>query len=126
MEFSRRTGLFAAAAAAIALSLSACGSAAPEAASTSPAAAESAFPVTVEHIYGTTEIAKKPERIATVSWVNADAVLALGVVPVGMASRCLGQQREELHRLEGRQARGAGCPDRQREGSGAVLRRPTA
>ncbi|MFF5794327.1 ABC transporter substrate-binding protein [Paeniglutamicibacter sp. NPDC012692] len=86
MEFSRRSGLFAAAAAAIALSLTACGSAAPEAASTSPAAAEAAFPVTVEHIYGTTKIPKKPERIATVSWVNADAVLALGVVPVGMAS----------------------------------------
>ena len=86
MEFSRRTGLFAAAAAAIALSLTACGSAAPGASSTSPAATESAFPVTVEHIYGTTEIAKKPERVATVSWVNADAVLALGVVPVGMAT----------------------------------------
>ena len=84
MEFSRRTGLFAAAAAAIALSLTACGSATPEAASSSPASVETAFPVTVEHIYGTTEITKKPERVATVSWVNADAVLALGVVPVGM------------------------------------------
>lgn len=86
MEFSRRTGLFAVATAALALSLSACGNTAPATSSSSPSSAEAAFPVSIEHIYGTTEITKKPERIATISWVNADAVLALGVVPVGMAS----------------------------------------
>lgn len=48
------------------------------------ASSDSAWPVTVEHIYGTTTIERKPERVATVSWVNADVVLALGVVPVGM------------------------------------------
>lgn len=84
MEFSRRTGLVAVATAALALGLSACGAAAPEAANTSASSVEAAFPVSIEHIYGTTEITKKPERIATISWVNADAVLALGVVPVGM------------------------------------------
>ncbi|MBB5830370.1 ABC transporter substrate-binding protein [Brachybacterium aquaticum] len=47
-------------------------------------AAADAFPVTVEHIYGTTEIAAEPTRIATVSWVNGDTVLALDIVPVGL------------------------------------------
>lgn len=83
MSFTRRTGLLAAAAIAT-LALSAC-------AQSSPAANESAtqqgsgFPVSVEHIYGKTEIPSEPKRIATVDWVNADVVLALGVVPVGMA-----------------------------------------
>ena len=48
-------------------------------------AASDAFPVTVEHLYGTTEIAAEPTRIATVSWVNADTLLALDIVPAGMA-----------------------------------------
>ena len=43
-----------------------------------------AFPVTVEHLYGSTEITEEPVRIATVSWVNADSALALGIVPVGV------------------------------------------
>ncbi|MFQ6484050.1 ABC transporter substrate-binding protein [Brachybacterium epidermidis] len=43
-----------------------------------------AFPVTVTHLYGQTEVAAQPQRIATVSWVNGDSVLALGIVPVGM------------------------------------------
>lgn len=43
-----------------------------------------AWPVDVKHVYGTTTIAKAPERVATISWVNADIVVALGVVPVGM------------------------------------------
>lgn len=43
-----------------------------------------AWPVDIEHIYGTTTVEEEPERIATISWVNADIALALGVVPVGM------------------------------------------
>lgn len=43
-----------------------------------------AFPVTIEHKFGKTTIEEPPERVATVSWVNADVALALGVVPVGM------------------------------------------
>jgi iron-siderophore transport system substrate-binding protein len=42
-----------------------------------------AFPVTIEHKYGTTEIAEPPERVVTVGLTDQDAVLALGVVPVG-------------------------------------------
>ncbi len=44
-----------------------------------------AFPVTIDHAFGSTTIEKPPTRVATVSWVNADVALALGVVPVGMA-----------------------------------------
>lgn len=44
----------------------------------------SAFPVTIEHAFGATVIESKPERVATVSWSNQEAALALGVVPVGM------------------------------------------
>ena len=42
------------------------------------------FPRTIKHAFGETEIESAPERVATVSWANQDAALALGVVPVGM------------------------------------------
>lgn len=42
-----------------------------------------AFPVTIKHSYGETTVAKEPKRVLTVSWTDQDAVLALGVVPVG-------------------------------------------
>ncbi|KIQ17566.1 ABC transporter substrate-binding protein [Rhodococcus sp. Leaf7] len=42
-------------------------------------------PVTIEHALGTTTIAEKPERVATVNWANQEVPLALGIVPVGMA-----------------------------------------
>src|SRR5699024_12028372 len=45
---------------------------------------EGDFPRTITHAYGETEISEAPQRVATVSWVNADVSLALGVVPVGM------------------------------------------
>lgn len=48
--------------------------------------AQAAFPVTVKHAFGETSIERVPARVATVSWVNADVALALGVVPVGMAN----------------------------------------
>lgn len=45
--------------------------------------AESAFPVTVAHKYGSTTIKAEPKRIVTVGLTEQDAVLALGKVPVG-------------------------------------------
>ncbi len=54
-------------------------------ASGSSSADADAFPVTIDHAFGSTTIEKPPTRVATVSWVNADVALALGVVPVGMA-----------------------------------------
>jgi iron complex transport system substrate-binding protein len=71
-----------AAAATVALSLSAC---APAADSEEAAATDGVFPVTIEHVYGTTTIESKPERVATVAWSNHEVPLALGIVPVGMS-----------------------------------------
>lgn len=51
---------------------------------------ETSYPVTIEHAFGTTVIAEKPERVATVAWANHEVPLALGVVPVGFASANFG------------------------------------
>ncbi|MFC4553989.1 ABC transporter substrate-binding protein [Georgenia faecalis] len=53
-------------------------------------AASDAFPVTVEHAFGETTIEEQPERVATISWVNADVAIALGVAPVGMPAEEFG------------------------------------
>jgi iron complex transport system substrate-binding protein len=77
----------AAAAALVALSVSACSTGPAGGSSAAPSAGaveEGAFPVTIEHAFGEITIEEQPERVATVSWVNADVSLALGVVPVGM------------------------------------------
>lgn len=84
--------LAAATAAALALTLSACGNEgdSESTGADAPAAAESAFPVTIEHAYGETTIEEKPERVATVAWANHEVPLALGIVPVGMAKATWG------------------------------------
>ncbi len=46
--------------------------------------ADGDFPVTIEHIYGTTEIPEAPERVVTAGFNDADYALAFGVVPVGV------------------------------------------
>ena len=48
------------------------------------------YPVTIKHAFGTTTIAKKPERVATVAWANHEVPLALGIVPVGFAAANFG------------------------------------
>jgi iron complex transport system substrate-binding protein len=72
--------------AAAALTLSACStgpaSSTPDASASSSSSAQ--FPVTIEHVFGKTIIEKQPTRVATVSWVNDDVAIALGVVPVGV------------------------------------------
>lgn len=82
-----RTRLAAAAAAVLALALSACSTGAsgsPDDAAASPTGADpSAFPVTVHHVYGDTVISKVPTRVATLGWSDQDFALALGVAPVG-------------------------------------------
>ncbi|MHA7179218.1 iron-siderophore ABC transporter substrate-binding protein [Arthrobacter sp. MDB2-24] len=92
MAPSRLRSLFAAAAIAV-LSLSACSTGPANsgtAATGGTSASADAFPVTIEHAFGETTLAEKPERVATVSWVNADVSLALGVVPVGMPADSYG------------------------------------
>ena len=82
-----RRGLLGAGLAAFALSASACSTGpatSPAGAQTGGTAGGASFPVTVKHIYGETVIEKQPTRVATVSWVNDDVALALGVVPVAV------------------------------------------
>ncbi|MFD5278120.1 iron-siderophore ABC transporter substrate-binding protein [Pseudarthrobacter sp. NPDC058362] len=69
--------------AAAALTLSAC-STGPASSAPAETGSEGQFPVTIEHVYGETTIEKQPTRVATVSWVNDDVAIALGVVPVGV------------------------------------------
>ena len=87
---SRRTlfssaGKAAAVLAAAALTLSACSTGPASSVSDATSSSSStAFPVTLKHVYGETIIEKQPTRVATVSWVNDDVAIALGVVPVGV------------------------------------------
>jgi iron complex transport system substrate-binding protein len=65
------------------LGLAACGTdQEPSGASGSQGASSAAFPVSIEHKYGTTEIKAEPKRVVVVGLVEQDALLALGVVPV--------------------------------------------
>lgn len=83
---ARRTIAVIAAAAAAAFALAGCSTAAPDE-SGATAASDGAFPVTIEHAFGETEIAAAPERVATWGWGSTEAVLALGVVPVAMGQQ---------------------------------------
>jgi len=66
----------------LAVSLVACGGdAQPEAAATTTG--NTAFPVTVEHKYGSTTVKAEPTKVVTLGLSDQDAVLALGVKPVG-------------------------------------------
>jgi iron complex transport system substrate-binding protein len=47
-------------------------------------AGKGAFPVTVEHRYGSTTIKKRPKRVVTVGLTDQDVAVVLGVMPVGV------------------------------------------
>ncbi len=50
-----------------------------------PAAAqESAFPVTIEHQYGSTTITEAPQRVVSIGYTEQDMLLALGITPVAV------------------------------------------
>lgn len=51
---------------------------------------QTAYPITIDHALGKTEIAARPKRVATVAWANHEVPLALGIVPVGMAAANFG------------------------------------
>ncbi|HEU4658227.1 MAG TPA: iron-siderophore ABC transporter substrate-binding protein [Capillimicrobium sp.] len=55
-----------------------------EATAASSSAATGAFPVTVEHKFGSTTIEEEPKRVVALGYTDQDPVLALGVVPVGV------------------------------------------
>ena len=57
--------------------------------------AAAAYPITIEHAFGTTVLEAKPERIATVAWANHEVPLALGVVPVGIARANFGDDDDD-------------------------------
>jgi iron complex transport system substrate-binding protein len=82
---ARRRRILAAALAMILAGGGACGSQ-PEASPGTAAAptGEGAFPVTIAHRYGETTLTARPARVVTVGLTDHDAVLALGVVPVGV------------------------------------------
>ncbi len=52
--------------------------------SATPATEEAAFPATITHKYGTTEVTEAPERVVAVGLTEQDTLLALGVAPVGV------------------------------------------
>lgn len=71
---------------ALALVLAACGSGEDTTADDAKdGAAASAFPVTIENKRGPVEIPAQPKRVVALDFDSADAAIALGVVPVGMA-----------------------------------------
>jgi iron complex transport system substrate-binding protein len=79
-----------------ALTLAACGGDEEETPAGGGAEAGSgAFPVTIEHKFGTTEIESKPERVVSVGYTEQDIVLALGVTPVGTREFLGGYEYEE-------------------------------
>ncbi|NJO83552.1 MAG: ABC transporter substrate-binding protein, partial [Blastochloris sp.] len=46
--------------------------------------AENAFPVTIEHKYGSTTLTAPPQRVVAIGYTEQDPLLALGVVPVAV------------------------------------------
>jgi len=50
------------------------------------ASGDGAFPVSIEHTFGTTTIEEQPERVVVLGWSAQDVVYSLGVTPVGMPS----------------------------------------
>lgn len=67
--------------------LAGCGSGATGKPVDSGAAGGGSFPVTVEHVFGSTTITKAPQRVVTVGYTDDQAVLALGGKPVGMVDQ---------------------------------------
>jgi iron complex transport system substrate-binding protein len=66
---------------ALCLALAACGG---DDGAGAVAEAGDAFPVTLEHEYGSTTITAEPKRVVSVGYNDQDAILALGVIPVGV------------------------------------------
>lgn len=64
--------------------VTACGSPAADEPELAASAPSSAFPVTIEHKYGSTTVESEPTRVVSVGFSDQDPVLAFGVAPVGI------------------------------------------
>ena len=99
MTISRGTFLKGASFTALAGLLAACstGNGSSTTGSTASVSAEAgAFPITITSDYGDTVIKQAPTKIAVVNaWKNADALLALGVVPAGIPKISWGQNSND-------------------------------
>ncbi|WP_029069094.1 ABC transporter substrate-binding protein [Jonesia quinghaiensis] len=94
---SMTRAIAAAAAAALALSLAACSTGSDDSTEkTTPAAENTAFPVTITHAFGDTVIDEEPQKVVTWGWGAADAVLALGVVPAAIPAQPYGGDEEGI------------------------------
>ncbi|WAB82399.1 iron-siderophore ABC transporter substrate-binding protein [Microcella daejeonensis] len=78
-----------------AITLAGCSTAA-ETDTGSTGADDAAFPVTLSHAFGETEITEAPERVVTWGWATADAAIALGVTPVAMPFQAYGGDEEGI------------------------------
>lgn len=70
-----------------AMTVGACGGGSGTTAATdgdAPEEPRSAFPVTIEHKYGSTEIPREPTRVLSLGFQEHDAILALGVTPTAV------------------------------------------
>jgi iron complex transport system substrate-binding protein len=78
----------------LALPLAACGSESDDADDAAPQVGEAFEPVTIEHVFGSTEIDERPERVVTWGWGTPDAAIALGVTPVAMEALSYGASED--------------------------------
>nr|WP_218680624.1 iron-siderophore ABC transporter substrate-binding protein [Rhodococcus qingshengii] len=62
-----------------------------DAASSPSSSGGGAFPVTIDHAFGSTKIDSEPQRIVTVGYNDEQALLALGIKPVGMVNQYPGE-----------------------------------
>lgn len=67
-----------------AFSLLAGACATPEQANSESASDSQSFPVTVEHVHGSTTVPDEPERVVSVGFNDQDVLLALGIKPVAV------------------------------------------
>lgn len=95
MNLQRRRAATAAVALAASLALAGCAGDAEPASTEEPApAAGGAFPVTIDHAFGSTTIEEQPERVVTWGWGTADAAIAMGVTPVAVPFQAYGGDAE--------------------------------
>ncbi len=86
-----RVATLAAIAATAALALAGCSSPGADGSST-PASSDSSgsFPVTIQSALGDVTIDSAPQRIVTLGWSSNDALLSMGIAPVGMEKQAYG------------------------------------